>query len=49
MRQWFVVHRADKQLLPMTVAFLDFVRTEGPRLVIEQAPIVPLATTRTSK
>jgi DNA-binding transcriptional LysR family regulator len=49
MRQWFVVHRADKQLLPMTVAFLDFVRTEGPRLVIEQAPIVPVVTTGKSK
>jgi DNA-binding transcriptional LysR family regulator len=49
MRQWYVVHRADKQLLPMTVAFLDFVRTEGPRLVIEQAPIVPVATARKSK
>ena len=41
-RQWYVVHRADKQLLPMTLAFLDFVRTEGPRLIVEQAPIVPV-------
>jgi DNA-binding transcriptional LysR family regulator len=49
MRQWFVVHRADKQLLPMTVAFLDFVRVEGPRLVVEQAPIVPIATAKISK
>jgi LysR family transcriptional regulator, low CO2-responsive transcriptional regulator len=49
MRQWFVVHRADKQLLPMTVAFLDFVRTEGPRLVIEQAPIVPVDVAQAKK
>jgi DNA-binding transcriptional LysR family regulator len=40
-RHWYVVHRADKQLLPMTVAFLEFVRKEGPRLIVEQAPIVP--------
>ncbi len=44
MRQWFVVHRADKQLLPMTNAFLDFVRAEGPRLIVKQAPIVPIET-----
>lgn len=42
-RQWYVVHRADKQLLPMTLAFLEFVRLEGPRLIVEQAPIVPVA------
>jgi DNA-binding transcriptional LysR family regulator len=42
MRQWYVVHRADKQLLPMTHAFLDFMRTDGPRLITEQAPIVPV-------
>jgi DNA-binding transcriptional LysR family regulator len=41
-RQWYVVHRADKQLLPMTLAFLEFVRKEGPRLIVEQAPIVPV-------
>lgn len=41
MRHWYVVHRADKQLLPMTVDFLAFVRSEGPRLIVEQAPIVP--------
>lgn len=38
MRQWYVVHRSDKQLLPMTTAFLDFVRSEGPRLTAEPAP-----------
>lgn len=48
-RQWFVVHRSDKQLLPMTLAFLDFVRKEGPRLVVEQAPIVPVEAARKSK
>jgi len=43
MRQWHVVQRADKQLLPLTSAFLDFMRTEAPRLIVEQAPIVPIA------
>ena len=37
-RHWYIVHRAEKTLLPMTAAFLDFVRTEGPRLI---AGIVP--------
>lgn len=41
-RQWHVVHRSEKQLLPMTAAFLEFVRSEGPRLIVEQAPIVPV-------
>lgn len=41
MRQWHVVRRADKQLLPIAMAFLEFVRTQGPRLIVEQAPIVP--------
>ena len=41
-RQWYVVRRADKQLLPMAAAFLEFVRIEGPRLIVEQAPIVPV-------
>jgi DNA-binding transcriptional LysR family regulator len=41
MRHWYVVHRTDKQLLPMTAAFLEFVRQEGPRLIVEQAPIAP--------
>jgi LysR family transcriptional regulator, low CO2-responsive transcriptional regulator len=43
MRQWYVVHRADKQLLPLNLAFLEFMRTEAPRLIVEQAPIVPIA------
>jgi LysR family transcriptional regulator, low CO2-responsive transcriptional regulator len=43
MRQWHVVHRADKQLLPLTSAFLEFMRIEAPRLIVEQAPIVPVA------
>ncbi|HTY03101.1 MAG TPA: LysR family transcriptional regulator [Rhodocyclaceae bacterium] len=49
MRQWFVVHRADKQLLPMSIAFLDFVRSDGPRLVAEQAPIAPATDARGKK
>ena len=48
-RQWYVVHRADKQLLPMTLAFLEFVRKEGPRLIIEQAPIVPVEVSQPKK
>ena len=43
MRQWHVVHRADKQVLPLTAAFLEFMRNEAPRLIVEQAPIVPVA------
>lgn len=49
MRQWYVVHRADKQLLPMTTAFLDFMRSEGPRLTVEQAPIVPVEVAQAKK
>jgi DNA-binding transcriptional LysR family regulator len=41
MRRWYVVRRAEKQMLPMAAAFLEFVRQEGPRLIVEQAPIVP--------
>jgi LysR family transcriptional regulator, low CO2-responsive transcriptional regulator len=48
-RQWYVVHRADKQLLPMTLAFLDFVRLHGPRLIVEQAPIVPVEVSQPKK
>jgi LysR family transcriptional regulator, low CO2-responsive transcriptional regulator len=43
MRKWYVVHRADKLVLPVIAAFLDFVRTQGPRLIVEQAPIVLVA------
>ena len=42
-RQWYAVHRADKQLLPMAEAFLAFVRDEGARLIAE-TPISPSAT-----
>jgi DNA-binding transcriptional LysR family regulator len=42
MRKWYLVRRADKLVLPVTQAFLDFVREEGPRLIVEQAPIVPV-------
>lgn len=41
LRQWYVVHRAEKQLLPMMAAFLEFVRQEGPSLVVEQASTMP--------
>ena len=40
LRKWYIVHRADKMVLPITAAFLEFMRTEGPRLIVEQAPIV---------
>ena len=40
MRKWYIVHRADKMVLPITAAFMEFMRTEGPRLIVEQAPIV---------
>jgi DNA-binding transcriptional LysR family regulator len=40
MRNWYVVHRADKLVLPITAAFLDFVQAEGPRLIVERAPIM---------
>ena len=42
MRKWYLVRRADKLVLPVTQAFLDFMRDEGPRLIVEQAPIVPV-------
>jgi DNA-binding transcriptional LysR family regulator len=46
MRQWYVVRRAEKQVLPMAAAFLEFVRQQGPRLIVEQAPIVPVKAKR---
>jgi DNA-binding transcriptional LysR family regulator len=49
MRKWYVVRRADKLVLPITAAFLDFVRAEGPRLIVEQAPIVPVKTSRAKR
>jgi DNA-binding transcriptional LysR family regulator len=49
MRKWYVVHRADKMVLPVTAAFLDFVRTQGPRLIVEQAPIVPVQAKRAKR
>jgi DNA-binding transcriptional LysR family regulator len=45
-RHWHVVHRPEKQLLPMALAFLEFMRTEAPQLIAEQPPgwcPVPLA------
>ena len=37
-RHWYIVHRSEKQLLPMAAAFVDFVRAEAPRLIAEQPP-----------
>ncbi len=33
MRQWHLVHRSEKRLLPAADAFRDFMRTEGARLL----------------
>jgi LysR family transcriptional regulator, low CO2-responsive transcriptional regulator len=33
MRQWYVVHRRDRRLPPVTAAFRDFVVREGARLI----------------
>ena len=35
-RQWHLVHRAEKRLLPAVVAFCDFMRSEGARLIASQ-------------
>ncbi|MBU0752914.1 MAG: LysR family transcriptional regulator [Gammaproteobacteria bacterium] len=37
-RHWHIVHRSQKELLPMAAAFLDFVRAEAPRLIADQSP-----------
>jgi DNA-binding transcriptional LysR family regulator len=37
-RHWHIVHRPEKQLLPMAQAFLEFMRAEAPRLIAEQPP-----------
>jgi DNA-binding transcriptional LysR family regulator len=34
LRQWFVVHRAEKQLLPLTTAFRDFLLAGGAENVV---------------
>jgi LysR family transcriptional regulator, low CO2-responsive transcriptional regulator len=39
MRKWYIVRRADKLVLPISAAFLDFMRVEAPRLIVERAPI----------
>jgi DNA-binding transcriptional LysR family regulator len=33
MRHWFVVHRRTKRLPPVAVAFVDFLRADGARLI----------------
>lgn len=35
LRQWFVVYRGDKRLLPLTGAFVDFLRRDGAGLICE--------------
>ncbi len=37
-RHWYVVHRSEKQQLPMAAAFVAFIRAEAPRLLAEQPP-----------
>lgn len=36
LRQWYVVHRSDKALLPATLEFSRFLAAEGARLIAEQ-------------
>ncbi|MBX7201167.1 MAG: LysR family transcriptional regulator [Rhodospirillaceae bacterium] len=36
MRQWHLVHRAEKRLLPAAAAFRDFMRGEAARLIASQ-------------
>lgn len=33
MREWFVVHRAEKRLLPLAMAFREFLIAEGEKLI----------------
>ncbi len=35
-RQWRLVHRTDKRLMPAAMAFVDFMNSEGSRLIEEQ-------------
>ncbi|MBI5107508.1 MAG: LysR family transcriptional regulator [Rhodocyclales bacterium] len=35
-RQWRLVHRTDKRLMPAATAFVDFMNSEGSRLIEEQ-------------
>jgi LysR family transcriptional regulator, low CO2-responsive transcriptional regulator len=51
-RHWHIVHRPEKQLLPMALAFLEFMRAEAPRLIAEQPPgwcPVPLTSSARTK
>lgn len=38
-RQWHLVHRAEKRLLPAADAFRDYIRSEGARLIAAQVGI----------
>ena len=48
-RHWHIVHRSQKELLPMAAAFLEFVRAEAPRLIAEQSPAWQPAPARPKK
>lgn len=48
-RHWHIVHRSQKELLPMAAAFLEFVRAEAPRLIAEQSPAWQTAPARPKK
>jgi DNA-binding transcriptional LysR family regulator len=37
LRQWYVVHRAEKELLPIASAFRDFLLAEGPEAIARAA------------
>jgi hypothetical protein len=41
MRQWYVVHRRDRRLPPVTAAFREFVVREGARLIRRQEKAAP--------
>jgi DNA-binding transcriptional LysR family regulator len=45
LRQWFVVHRSDKRLLPPAIAFREFLCSEAARLIagLGQEPARPAA------
>lgn len=38
MRRWFVVHRAEKELLPVAATFREFLLAEAPALMAEKSP-----------
>ncbi|MDX9996278.1 MAG: LysR substrate-binding domain-containing protein, partial [Rhodocyclaceae bacterium] len=38
-RRWFVVHRADKELLPVAETFREFLLAEAPALMADRPPL----------